>query len=155
MKSITVAGERVRPEDEPIAPSSQCVLEASVVAVRGSVVHRQVHDVHVVVMRVDGRVVVVVEVVVVVVVIVQGGQVLQGGHVGGRGQPGHDHLVVHPALGRDWWVAGAGRHEQGSLYRLWVRGGHGVRVRWVFLRRAHARSLGVGDGLWRRADPLP
>lgn len=43
-------------------------LEASVVAVRGSVVHGQVHHVHVVVMRVDGRVE--------MVVIVQGGQVL-------------------------------------------------------------------------------
>lgn len=50
---------------------SQCVLEASVVAVWGSVVHGQVY---VVVMRVDRRVVVVV--MVVVVVIVQGGQVL-------------------------------------------------------------------------------
>lgn len=50
-----------------------CVLEASVVAVRGSIVHGQVH---VVVMRVDRRVVVVVMLVVVVVVIVQGGQVL-------------------------------------------------------------------------------
>lgn len=46
------------------------MLEASVVAVWGSVVHGQVH---VVVMRVDRRVVVVV---IVVVVIVQGGQVL-------------------------------------------------------------------------------
>lgn len=46
------------------------MLEASVVAVWGSVVHGQVH---VVVMGVEGRVVVVV---VVVVIIVQGGQVL-------------------------------------------------------------------------------
>ena len=58
--------------------------------------HGQVHYVHVVVMRVDGRVVVVV----IVVVIDRGGQVLQGGHVGSRGQPRHNHLVVYPALRR-------------------------------------------------------
>lgn len=59
---------------------SQGVLEASVVTVLWSVVHGHVHDVHVVVMRVDGRVVVVVVVgvvvVVVVVIVVQRGQVL-------------------------------------------------------------------------------
>lgn len=50
-------------------------LEASVVAMRGSVVHGQVHHVDVVVMGVDGRVVDVM-VVVVVIIVVQGGQVL-------------------------------------------------------------------------------
>lgn len=55
--------------------SSQCVLEAPVVAVRGSIVHGQVD---VVLKGIHGGVVVVVVVVVmeVVVVIVQGGQVL-------------------------------------------------------------------------------
>lgn len=129
------------------------MLEASVVAVRGSVVHGQVHDVHVVVMRVDGRVVVVM-VDVVVVVIVQGGQVLQGGHVGGRRQPGHDHLVVHPALRRSRWVAGAWRHEQRSLYGLRVRRGRDVQVWWVFGGRTHTWPLDFCDGLRRRADPL-
>lgn len=131
------------------------MLEASVVAGRGSIVHGKVHHVHVMVMRVDGRRVVVVMVVVVVVVIVQGGQVLQWGHVGRGGQPGHDHLVVHPALGRSWRVTCAWRDEQGSLYRLGVRRGCGVRVLWVFRGRTHTRSLGICDGLRRRADSLP
>lgn len=133
------------------------MLEASVVAVWWSIVHGQVHDVNVVMMRVDRRVVevVMVVVVVVVVVIVQGGQVLQGGHVGGRGQPGHDHLMVQPALGWGRWVAGAWRHKEGSLYCLRVRRGRGVRVLWIFGRRTHTWPFGVSDGLRRRADPLP
>lgn len=133
---------------------TECVLEASVVAGRGSIVHGQVHHVHVMVMRVNGRRVVVV-MVVVVIVIVQGGQVLQRGHVGCRGQPGHDHLVVHPALGRSRRVTCAWRNEQGCLYRLGVRRGRGVWVLWVFERRTHTWSLGICDGLRRRADSLP
>lgn len=145
-------------EDELTAPGVSTLamesgLEASVVAVRRSVVHGQVHHVHVVVMRVDGTVVVVV--MVVVVVIVQGGQGLQRGDVGGRGQPGEHHLVVHPALRRGRRVAGAWRHEQGSLYRLQVRRGGRVRVLGVFLGRTHARPLAFCDGLRRRTDPLP
>lgn len=70
MKGFTVASECVWRID---TLGTGCVLEASVVTVRGPIVHGQVH---VVVMRVDRRVVVVMVVVVVVVVIVQGGQVL-------------------------------------------------------------------------------
>lgn len=79
MKSMTAVSERVSVRARADTLDTECVLEASVVAVWGSVVHGQVHDVHVVVMGVDRRVdrrVVVVMVVVVVVVIVQGGQVL-------------------------------------------------------------------------------
>lgn len=109
-------------------------LEASVVAVRGSVVHGQIN---VVVMRVDRRVVVVMVVVkmmMLVVVIVQGGQVLQRGHVRGWGQPGHDHLVVYPPLRWTRWVAGMWRHKKWSLHCLRLRG-QGVLVRHVFRGR--------------------
>lgn len=130
---------------------TECVLEPSVIAVRGSVVHGQVHQVHVVVMRVNRRVVVVVVVVaVVIIVVVKRGKVLQRGHVGCRRQPGHDHLVVHPALGWSWRVAGVGRDEQWSLYCLGLR-----RCQWVFGGWTHTRPLDISDGLCRRADSLP
>lgn len=112
--------------------------------------HGHVHHAHVVVMGVNGRVVMVP---VVVVVVVERGQVLQGGHVGCRRQPGHDHLLVHPALGWTWRVAGVGRDEQGGLYRLGLWRGRGVGR--VLVGGTDSRPLGVGDGLRRRADSLP
>lgn len=148
MKSVTVVSERVCTRSNTHSSQSVCVLEASVVAVWRSVVHGQVHHVHVVVMRVNGRVVVV------LVVIVKGGQVLQRGHVGCRREPGHDHMVVYPALGWSWRVAGVRRDEQGSLYRLGLRRCQWVWVGWVFGGWTHTWTLGVSDGLYGRADSL-
>lgn len=145
IKSVTVVSERVCTRIN----THSCVLEASVVAVWRSVVHGQVHHVHVVVMRVNGRVVVVV-----VVVIVKGGQVVQRGHVGRWREPGHDHLVVYPALGRSWRIARVRRDKQGSLYRLGVRRCRQVRVGWVFWGWTHTWPLGVSERLYRRADSL-
>lgn len=128
--------------------ATKSVLEASVVVWWGSVVHGQVH---VVVMRVEGRVVVVL----VVVVIVQGGQVLKWGHVRRWGQLGYDDLAVDRALRRSWLEAGAWGDKQRRLYRLGVWSGLGVRIGWVLWRRTHPRPLGVCDGLRGWADPLP
>lgn len=128
-------------------------LEASVVAVRWPVVHRHVHHIHVVLMKVEGTGVVVVMVVVVVVVIVQGWEVLQRGHVGRWAKPRHDHLGVV----RRWrrWVAGTRRDEKGSLHCLGQRSGRGVGYGWVFCRWTDTGPLGVCDGLRWWADSLP
>ena len=109
-------------------------------------------QVHVVLVRVEGRVVIVL---VIVVVVVQRGQGMQWGHVGRRGKPGYDYLVVHPALRRSRRVAATRRDKQGSLYRLGVRRGRWVGLGWVFWGRTHTWPLGFCDGLRWWSDPLP
>lgn len=133
------------------------VLEASVVAVWWSVVHGQVNHVHVVGVRLERRVVVVVMVVVIVVVIVWGRKVLQRGHIGCWRQPGYDDRMVPvvPALGWSRWVTGTWRNEQGSLHCLWVRGGRGVQIGWVFWGWTHTRPLGICHRFRGWAHPLP